>query len=379
MSGGMSGPPLEVIASWPAPNYVDPITRGPTAIIVGCVCLGVSMIVLPLRYYTRLRISKNFGADDILLGIGMIFVLAFTGLVFHAYLLGFWSRHLWDVPLPNLVLSIKHTMAAGLTYLIASTLVKLSFLFLYRRILDHTIWKHYNRVLTAIITFVILVPCFYFPLIIFQCRPIRAYWDITPTYEFYCLPRVFPDASLSIVSAILDFVVVMLPIPILWRMSLPLKQRVGMCCLFGAGLLICVVGSLRSYYLFFVLYHTWDATWYVMDVYITTMLEIYVGVICASIPALRPLAGKYWPQARRLLPSHTRDLSPLVSTSDRSGQASPKRSSHTQISDFELAGESKPVSRDGPLAENKAREGLRGGGTCAASFEKEPEFCTSAI
>lgn len=72
MSGGMSLIPPEVIATWPAPNYINPIRHGPAAIVIGCMGAILSMFVLSLRYYTRLRISKNFGVDDILLGIGMV-------------------------------------------------------------------------------------------------------------------------------------------------------------------------------------------------------------------------------------------------------------------------------------------------------------------
>lgn len=72
--------------------------------------------------------------------------------------------------------------------------------------------------------------------------------------------------------------------------------------------------------------------------------------ICASIPALRPLAGKFWHRARRLLPSYARDLSPLGSSSYHSGQSTPKTSSQTPISNLATADEARPVDhQDGHL------------------------------
>lgn len=69
----MKSPPAEVIASWPEPNYVNPQTRGrPELLIVGGIFLSLSLITFSLRLYTRLRISKNFGADDIVLIIGVV-------------------------------------------------------------------------------------------------------------------------------------------------------------------------------------------------------------------------------------------------------------------------------------------------------------------
>ncbi len=62
----MRVPPLSVLATWPAPNYADPETQGPTNIIVVSVLLGIVTAILGVRVYTRLRISKSFGLDDIL-------------------------------------------------------------------------------------------------------------------------------------------------------------------------------------------------------------------------------------------------------------------------------------------------------------------------
>ena len=57
-------PPLEVIASWPLPNYDDPITRGPAPIIFNLVLFPLVCFFIALRMYTRLCISKSFGLDD---------------------------------------------------------------------------------------------------------------------------------------------------------------------------------------------------------------------------------------------------------------------------------------------------------------------------
>jgi hypothetical protein len=60
----MQMPPLGVIESWPVPNYVNPVTRGPANIIINLVFFPLVCLVIALRVYTRLRISKSFGADD---------------------------------------------------------------------------------------------------------------------------------------------------------------------------------------------------------------------------------------------------------------------------------------------------------------------------
>jgi hypothetical protein len=60
----MQLPPLAVIESWPLPNYIDPVTRGPAIIIMNLVLFPSVCLFIAIRVYTRLCISKSFGADD---------------------------------------------------------------------------------------------------------------------------------------------------------------------------------------------------------------------------------------------------------------------------------------------------------------------------
>ena len=65
-------PTKEVIASWPAPNFVNPVTRGPALTIVNIIFIILVFIVVGLRYYTRLRITRSFGQDDIVIGLSLV-------------------------------------------------------------------------------------------------------------------------------------------------------------------------------------------------------------------------------------------------------------------------------------------------------------------
>jgi len=65
-------PTAEKIASWPAPNYVNPITRGSALTVVNIIFIILVCIVVALRYYTRLRITKSFGLDDWVIGASVV-------------------------------------------------------------------------------------------------------------------------------------------------------------------------------------------------------------------------------------------------------------------------------------------------------------------
>jgi hypothetical protein len=65
-------PPASILATWPAPNYVDPETRGDTGRILGVVLASLVTIVLAVRFYTRRFISKSIGLDDVLIGVAYV-------------------------------------------------------------------------------------------------------------------------------------------------------------------------------------------------------------------------------------------------------------------------------------------------------------------
>ncbi len=136
-------------------------------------------------------------------------------------------------------------------------------------------------------------------LIISLFRPIRAQWDVARTYKYHCLPLGFSNISHTIVSTILDFVIVLLPIPMVSRLRIPWRQRIGVGCLFAVGLFICVAGSCRTYYLWYVMYGTWDHNWHSSKIYIATLLETSIAIVCID----RPLASSRSPLLHSWFPS----------------------------------------------------------------------------
>ena len=58
--------PASVILSFPAPNYVDPETRGDALIVTNSIFISFVAIAMSARLYTRVFITKCFGLDDVL-------------------------------------------------------------------------------------------------------------------------------------------------------------------------------------------------------------------------------------------------------------------------------------------------------------------------
>src|SRR5208282_6226795 len=88
-----------------------------------------------LRTYTRVRLSKNFGADDIAIVAAVFPTLGVAVLTLIAVRNCGWSRHVWDVPTDQLELGLKYVIAVEVLFGIACSLTKLSMLLLILRVM----------------------------------------------------------------------------------------------------------------------------------------------------------------------------------------------------------------------------------------------------
>lgn len=78
MPGNFNDIPPKVIASWPKPNYIDPVRRSWLPAF-SCALLGVSTVLIAGRFYLRARKEAgDFGLDDLFIGIGWVVSIGFT-------------------------------------------------------------------------------------------------------------------------------------------------------------------------------------------------------------------------------------------------------------------------------------------------------------
>lgn len=71
MPGG-TDPPLNVILSWPKPNYVNPETRGDGIVIYSYISASIATILVCLRLYARIFLLRKPGLDDVLVVVGLV-------------------------------------------------------------------------------------------------------------------------------------------------------------------------------------------------------------------------------------------------------------------------------------------------------------------
>lgn len=95
--------PPEVIASWPAPNYVDPETRGPGLVVASTLLASLGILMVAARLYSRFLITKAAGFDDALIVLALAFAIALSVLVIIGNKVWLSGYHIWDVPVDRYV------------------------------------------------------------------------------------------------------------------------------------------------------------------------------------------------------------------------------------------------------------------------------------
>ncbi|KAF2833002.1 hypothetical protein CC86DRAFT_278667 [Ophiobolus disseminans] len=282
----MRSPPPEVIKSWPRPNYVDPVTRGPTLMIVELALLPIAMIIVALRMWVRIAWLKKSWWDDYTMVLAMVFSIGTTVLVILASQLYGWDRHVWDLRASMMEQGRQASMAGQTLFVLASSTVKISILVSYFRIAPEKsvfrklVWATFALVFAAFIVFLVALWV--------QCIPISSYWKLKSDHRD-CIPEGPPLVVQSILNVVTDFMIYALPIPTLFSLSLPWSQRFGLVVLFSVGGVIVIASSFRAYYIHYTLFRTYDATWQGYQIWVWTAVETNVGVICGCIPALKPL------------------------------------------------------------------------------------------
>ncbi|KAJ5833717.1 hypothetical protein N7474_002028 [Penicillium riverlandense] len=293
----MKSPPMSVLETWPTPNYIDPPTRGHGVLVVNVVCISLAFLVVLLRIFTRLRITCSAGVDDVLVVIGLAFSVGMAVVTSIATEEWGWNRHIWDIPPAWLSTVQKLNLCFQIMFSMASGFTKISLLWFCRRLLGASKGNFmlFNWAFIGAMVFVGL-SCATFTLIsIFQCNPIKAYWQVSPQEPYTCMNDGAIVFSASVINIFTDFLVTALPMPLIWSLKLPARQRLAVISIFGLGVVVNVAGSVRTVYVWKSMVVGYDSTWLGWPVLVAAAVEINLGLICCSAPALRPLIAAFLP------------------------------------------------------------------------------------
>lgn len=141
------------------------------------------------------------------------------------------GTHGWEMPLTKFLRFMKAVYILPILYNPVQCGAKLSLLLLYRRLapqrwFQNTIWVVGFFVVGSSIAIMFAT--------IFPCKPIESGWSMVPGK---CIDRPAVYRWTAILGAVTDFMVFLVPVPVVVSLHIPRKQKVGLICIFGIGIM----------------------------------------------------------------------------------------------------------------------------------------------
>jgi len=210
---------------------------------------NVTLIVLVaifvgLRLLVRIFIVQKVFVDDVLILTASVFTIALASVCLAATSQGL-GTHVWLIPLGHqfktLKTCIQHLYVCQVLYACAIAFTKISIIASYLRFIVDPKFRIAMYATTTVILGLWITGVF---VTIFQCRPVSGAWTFTDTNR-KCINFVDYLYASSAVTVVTDLVLCVLPLPYLWRLPMPVKQRIILCVLFGGGAVACVASVVR--------------------------------------------------------------------------------------------------------------------------------------
>lgn len=200
--------------------------------ITAIVAIALSIPFLFLRLYSRWLKNGLIFADETYTIAAAVFLVVISVLTLRMSLTGF-GLHYWTISPEQGVQLLKLLYVCQMMYVLVQVFSKVAILSLYSRLFGvQSTW--FRWFLRGSIAFMFIHGAVYLLLVMFQCVPIEAIWN--KLIDGKCLEVnyaiAFTGACMSIAE---DVIILVLPIPQLWKLQMSLKKKIGIILLLSVG------------------------------------------------------------------------------------------------------------------------------------------------
>ena len=200
-------------------------------IVVTCiVCSILSTVFVLVRTYTRCFINRSLGWDDYIAIITLPFSIAYGVLIGVSTLHGM-GLHEVDMT-PDLMTQYYLWISiASLFYVLSLMGYKFAILLLYLRIYGVNRTFRWTVYATMFLIFGYLFCNLWTEF--FGCDPPQKTWQ--QQLPGHCIDGIKSDYAYGSLNCISDLIIFVLPIPMLWRTQLKLREKIGIMIIFMFG------------------------------------------------------------------------------------------------------------------------------------------------
>ncbi|KAG8170266.1 hypothetical protein KVR01_001011 [Diaporthe batatas] len=210
--------------------------------VVTAVSGTLAIVAVVMRLVDSFNRGHLLNWSNFSIVVALACCLVIGALVFPMSKYGF-GRDIWTIPHDNITRIIMFTWISEVFYMIVLGSTKIAMLLLYLKVFPSQTFRR--------VCFVMIGVCLvYSPATalatFFNCTPVSYNWTgWTGETEGSCFSfNTFAWAQSSI-NIVLDLIIILLPIPQLWKLNMGRKKRIQIVLMFSVGLFITIVSIVR--------------------------------------------------------------------------------------------------------------------------------------
>ncbi|OOF93174.1 hypothetical protein ASPCADRAFT_398789 [Aspergillus carbonarius ITEM 5010] len=252
--------------------------QGPTLTVINTVFVVLATFAVIGRLCARRLRHLMLGPDDWIICFSLAFNWAMYGLFAGCRKNGL-GRHIDGVPSASVAKIAELLYVFQIFYTLGLASVKLSLLFLYRRVFKRS---NFLRLVYAMMGLIVVFGIVMTFMAIFNCTPVNAFW----TRQGRCFNFASFALGYAVVNIVTDLAIWLMPIPIIWKIQMPLQQKIALSLIFALGLFDCGAAVARLFLSMLVLNKT-DITWCYAPGFMWSVIEVSTGIVCTCLPTMR--------------------------------------------------------------------------------------------
>ncbi|CAL3967960.1 unnamed protein product [Diplocarpon coronariae] len=264
----------------------DRSTNAPSILAINGAFCGLAVAIVAVRMFVRAMMLKAVGKDDWLI-LGAVI----CGIGVFACYIGECANgkgmHTASLRPREIVMILHWQYFHSVIVTVGISLVKLSVAFFLLRLVPA---KSYRIFLYCVVAFLVAFTFSSAGTILFSCIPIRANWDRAGEPDAKCFSTntfTYIGMSNSVVNILTDVLFASLPIPIVWNLQVNIRTKISLIMIMSLGYFACACSIVKTKIQANVFN---DRDSYRNDSYfVWNSLELYIGILAASLPTLRAL------------------------------------------------------------------------------------------
>ncbi|KAJ5559067.1 hypothetical protein N7535_009068 [Penicillium sp. DV-2018c] len=257
-------------------HETDPDSRIRRVIVMCVVFPILALLAVCLRFYVRFRTKRAPWGDDYAVLISVLLTAVYAGLTIAQTRWGMGLSQAYFPP-ENIVPFSKIQYAGGPVYTLNLLAFKLALLMSYYRIGGFV--KSYRVTIVIAIVICAATQVVFTFIMSLECRPISKQWDVTVSGKCIEVVSFYYGTNLGF-----DVAIIILPLPVLWKLQLDRKQKYVLIGMFGLGFFVTIIQIIRIFSV-----KNLKTVTDSQGLILWSIVEVSLGAIITCIPTFSPL------------------------------------------------------------------------------------------